>query len=32
MFDAYKVPSGSMMPTLEPGDRVLAWSVGGRDP
>jgi signal peptidase I len=32
MFDAYKVPGGSMMSTLEPGDRVLAWSVGGRDP
>jgi signal peptidase I len=32
IFDAYKIPSGSMMPTLEPGDRVLAWSLGGRDP
>lgn len=32
MFDAYKVPSGSMTPTLEPGDRVLAWSVGGGGP
>ena len=21
-----------MAPTLEPGDRVLAWSLGGRDP
>ncbi len=30
LFDPYRVPSSSMAPTIEPGDRVLAWShVGG---
>lgn len=32
VFDAYKIPSRAMTPTLEPRDRVLAWSFGGRDP
>jgi signal peptidase I len=32
VFDVYKIPSGAMPPTLEPGDRVLAWSLGGPDP
>jgi len=26
VFDAFKVPSSSMRPALQPGDRVLAWS------
>ena len=34
LVEAYKVPTGSMRPTIVPGDRLLAikWAYGWRDP
>ena len=32
LFDAYTIPGRSMEPTLEPGDRVLAWGLDTREP
>jgi signal peptidase I len=31
LFDAYRIPSQAMAPTLTPGDRVLVRSIGGSD-
>jgi signal peptidase I len=31
MFDAYKIPSGAMAPTVARGDRVLARNISGRE-
>jgi signal peptidase I len=30
-FDGYRIPTESMSPTLEPGDRVLARGIAGED-